>query len=88
MNKNQKYQHLSTLADLKNLSLITNLRKKFLMKKKIDELNLLEITLNHITKKLEKCNKTYQTNLKKFILEKYDKLKKSVNEINYLCKKQ
>ena len=88
MNKNQKYQHLSTLADLKNLSLITDLRKKFLMKKKIEELNLLEITLNHITKKLEKCNNAYQTNLKKFVLEKYDKLKKSVNEINYLCKKQ
>lgn len=88
MNKNQKYQHLSTLADLKNLSLITDLRKKFLMKKKIEELNLLEITLNHITKKLEKCNKTYQANLKKFVIEKYDKLKKSVGEINYLCKKQ
>lgn len=88
MSKNQKYQQLLTLADLKNLSLITNPRKKLLMIKKVEELNLLEVALNHITKKLAKCEQAYQANLKKFLLEKYDKLKKNVNEINYLCRKQ
>ena len=88
MNENQKYQKLLTIADLKNLSLITNQRRKFLMIKKVEELNLLEVAFNHITKKLASCNQKYQTNLKEFSLGKYDKLKKIVNEINYLCKKQ
>ncbi len=88
MNISQKYRKLATVADLKNLSSITEPRKKFLMLKKIDDLNLLEASLNHITKKLKKCEQTYQANLKEFSLEKYDKLKKNVNEINFLCKKQ
>lgn len=88
MDINQKYQKLSTIADLKNLSLITESRKKFLMQKKVEELNSLEIALDHVTKKLIKCNQIYQLNLKEKLLEKYDKLKKNVIEINNLCKKQ